>query len=370
MESPVLFERVALANGGEIGRITLNALATLNSLSLEMIDLIQAQIDAWRNDDAIKALIFDASGEKAFSAGGDIQALYHDMKAHTGGPCPYCEAFFEREYRLDYQLRQYPKPTLAWGHGIVMGGGLGILSACQFRVGTETTRIAMPEITIGLFPDAGGTYTFANMDPAWAHFIALTAANINAKDGQLTGMLTHLIPHERKSACMEAIRQIDEGDAHFSDAMDNCLKEAEAAEGFAASNLAAHEALIRGTIASALEAGEPIRALCAAVQTWPADKWLDRAKSSFLAGSPVTAEVIIEQLKRARHQSMAEMFRMELDIASACSRFGEFTEGVRALLIDKDGRPAWQYPLGEVPRSHIEAHFEPVASPHPLQDLD
>jgi enoyl-CoA hydratase/carnithine racemase len=128
--------------------------------------------------------------------------------------------------------------------------------------------------------------------------------------------------------------------------------------------------LIRETIGSALDASEPIKALAVAMQTWPADKWLDRAKSSFLAGSPVTAEVIIEQLKRARHQSMAEMFRMELDIASACSRFGEFTEGVRALLIDKDGQPAWQYPLGEVPRSHIEAHFEPVASPHPLQDLD
>ena len=369
MESPVLFERIALTQGGELGRITLNALATLNSLSLEMIDLIQAQIDAWRDDDSIKALFFDATGDKAFSAGGDIQALYHDMKAHPGGPCPYCDAFFEREYRLDYLLRQYPKPTIAWGHGIVMGGGLGVLSACQFRVGTETTRIAMPEITIGLFPDAGGTYTFAQMDPVWSHFIALTAANINAEDGRLTGMLTHLVPQAGKAACLEAICALNVADEHLGDAIARCLTEAESSEGFAPSNLATHEALIRGAIEPALASDEPIKALSLAVQAWPEDRWLERARSSFLAGSPVTAEVILEQFKRARHQSMAEMFRMELNIATACSRLGEFTEGVRALLIDKDGQPSWQFPLGEVPRVHVESHFTAAASPHPLDDL-
>ena len=209
MDAPVLFERLPTTSGMTLGHVRLNALATLNSLSLEMIDLIQAKIDEWRDDDDIVALFFDAEGDKAFSAGGDIQALYHDMKANPGGPCTYCDAFFEREYRLDYQLRQYPKPTIAWGHGIVMGGGLGILSACTYRIGTETTRIAMPEITIGLFPDAGGTYTFSRMDPAFSHFIALTAANINARDGLLTGMLSHLIQHDQKAAVLHALLNSD-----------------------------------------------------------------------------------------------------------------------------------------------------------------
>ena len=108
MDAPVLFERLPTTNGRYLGHVKLNALATLNSLSLEMIDLIQAKIDEWRDDDDIVALFFDAEGDKAFSAGGDIQALYHDMSANPGGPCTYCDAFFEREYRLDYQLRQYP----------------------------------------------------------------------------------------------------------------------------------------------------------------------------------------------------------------------------------------------------------------------
>lgn len=371
MNAPVLFERLPTTNGRHLGHVRLNALATLNSLSLEMIDLIQAKIDEWRDDDDIVALFFDAEGDKAFSAGGDIQALYHDMKANPGGPCTYCDAFFEREYRLDYQLRQYPKPTIAWGHGIVMGVGLGILSACTYRIGTETTRIAMPEITIGLFPDAGGTYTFSRMDPVFSHFIALTAANINARDGLLTGMLSHLIQHDQKAAVLHALLNSDVDQANVSANLDEILvrHNGEAEEGFAPANLAVHEKTIRAAFEPALIANDPIKALAQNMEDWPEDKWLQRARASFLGGSPVTAQVILEQFARAKTQSMAEMFCMELDIATACSVHGEFTEGVRALLIDKDGSPAWQYPLGEVPKSHVERHFDPVATPHPLQDL-
>ena len=371
MNSPVLFERLPTTNGRHLGHVRLNALATLNSLSLEMIDLIQAKIDEWRDDDEIVALFFDAEGDKAFSAGGDIQALYHDMIANPGGPCTYCNAFFEREYRLGYQLRQYPKPTIAWGHGIVMGGGLGILSACTYRIGTETTRIAMPEITIGLFPDAGGTYTFSKLDPALSHFIALTAANINARDGLFTGMLSHLVQHDQKGSVLKTLRHADLDQTNISANLDAILlhHRGEAEGVFAPANLAVHEKTIRAAFEPALIADDPIKALAQNMADWQEDKWLQRARANFLAGSPVTAQVTFEQFERAKTQSMAEMFRMELDIATACSVHGEFTEGVRALLIDKEGSPAWQYPLGEVPKSHVERHFEPAAKPHPLQDL-
>ncbi|MGK0463502.1 MAG: enoyl-CoA hydratase/carnithine racemase, partial [Candidatus Azotimanducaceae bacterium] len=155
MSDVVLFETRALTDGKQVAVVTLNAPKTLNSLSLEMIDLMLPQLIAWQDDPQIALVLFLSEGDRAFSAGGDIQNLYHDMVEHPGGPCPYCDAFFEREYRLDYLIQTYSKPTVVWGHGIVMGGGLGVMSACSHRVGTETTRIAMPEITIGLFPDAG-----------------------------------------------------------------------------------------------------------------------------------------------------------------------------------------------------------------------
>ncbi len=184
-------------------------------------------------------------------------------------------------------------------------------------------------------------------------------------------MLSHLIQHEQKAAVLHDLLNSDVDQVNVSANLDEILlrHNGEAEEGFAPANLAVHEKTIRAAFEPALIANDPIKALAENMADWPEDKWLQRARASFLGGSPVTAQVILEQFARAKTQSMAEMFRMELDIAKACSVHGEFTEGVRALLIDKDGSPAWQYPLGEVPKSHVERHFESVATPHPLQDL-
>jgi hypothetical protein len=118
--------RTEQAARGQLGRLTLNSPATLNSLTLEMVDLLQGALDAWRDDPSSGGLIvIDGAGEKAFCAGGDVQALHASAVGTPGGPCEYAESFFEREYRMNYTLHTYPKPILCWGHGIVMGGGLG-----------------------------------------------------------------------------------------------------------------------------------------------------------------------------------------------------------------------------------------------------
>ncbi|SVC90625.1 uncharacterized protein METZ01_LOCUS343479, partial [marine metagenome] len=275
----------------------------------------------------------------------------------------------EREYRLDYTLHNFPKPTIAWGHGIVMGGGLGILSACQYRLATQTTRIAMPEITIGLFPDAGATWTFNNMDPAWSHFIALTGANLNGKDGILVGMITHLINHNLKSEFLKQLAQV-QWQSDISGQIEVILKKfSEISEPFPESQLDNHRQLIRNTINRVLSTTDPNLALIDAMADWPEDKWLTRAKTSFLNGSPTTAAIIIEQFQRAASMTMKEMFKMELTIAVNCSRHSDFQEGVRALLIEKDLKPKWSYPYGQVPRAHIERHFYSPWANHPLDNL-
>ena len=172
--SVVLFEELTAASG-KVGRVTLNIEATLNSLTLEMVDLLQAQLDAWADDDAIAAIFIEGAGEKAFCAGGDVQALHASSVGTPGGPCEYAETFFTREYRLDYTLHTYAKPIICWGHGIVMGGGLGVMAACSHRVVTERTRIAMPEVTIALFPDVGGSWFLNHMPrPSWRSWMAQT----------------------------------------------------------------------------------------------------------------------------------------------------------------------------------------------------
>jgi len=362
MSDAVLFEEWPLPDGGAIGHVTLNVEKTLNSLSLEMIDLMTPRLTAWRDDDRIAAVFFDASGDRAFSAGGDIQNLYHDMVAHPGGPCPYCETFFEREYRLDHLIQTYPRPTIAWGHGIVMGGGLGVLSGCRYRIGTETTRIAMPEITIGLFPDAGATVSFSRMPEHWAYFLAWTGANINAADAEVVGLVTHRIPHGEKAAFIGRLRAGGGVDATVAEF-------AGKGRDFPSSQLLAHEPVIRSVTEAALQDEASVARFFAESGRLTGDKWLERAGASFRGGSPITAEIIREQFSRAQGMSREEMFRMELVIAVQCARHPEFAEGVRALLIEKDNQPAWMYPMGEVPATTVQEFFTPPWPSNPLADL-
>jgi len=210
--SPVLFEEIPCQNGKVIAVSTLNVEKTLNSLSLEMIDLLFLQLVQWREDDRVAFVVFQGAGDKAFCAGGDVQALYRSMVDHPGGPNPYAEAFFEREYRLDYLVHTYQKPLIAWGHGIVMGGGLGIFGGCSHRIGTEQSRIALPEITIGLFPDAGASVFLEKMPSHLSHFMGLTGCQINAQDALMVGLADHLVANSEKAAVLSALTEQDWGD--------------------------------------------------------------------------------------------------------------------------------------------------------------
>mgnify|MGYP003666800678 CR=1 FL=1 len=217
-DAPVIVEVVECA-GRKLGHLTLNVPKTLNSLTLPMVDTLQEQLDAWRDDPEIGAIFIDGSGEKAFCAGGDVQALHRSATATPGGPCEEAEAFFAREYRMNYTLHPYPKPIICWGHGIVMGGGLGVMAGCSHRVVTEATRIAMPEVTIALFPDVGGSWFLNHMPGKSGQFLALTGASINAADAVFTGLADRFIASEHKGAVLEQLRRsnwADDGLAHGS----------------------------------------------------------------------------------------------------------------------------------------------------------
>ena len=147
-----------------------------------MVEIITDRLEAWADDDRVAAVLIDGAGEKALCAGGDVQALRNSCIQTPGGPCEYAEHFFAREYRMNYLLHTYAKPLICWGHGVVMGGGLGILAGCRYRVVSERTRIGMPEITIALFPDVGGSWFLNRMPGQVGRFLALTSSHINATD--------------------------------------------------------------------------------------------------------------------------------------------------------------------------------------------
>ncbi len=367
MSAPVLFEELDAA-GRKLGRITLNVEATLNSLTLEMVDLLQAQLDLWRTDDSIAAVFIDAVGEKAFCAGGDVQALHASAVETPGGPCEYAEAFFAREYRMNYSLHTFPKPLVCWGHGIVMGGGLGVMAGCSHRIVTERTRIAMPEVTIALFPDVGGSWFLNHMPGKSGEFLALTGASINAADAIFTGIADRFIASEHKDAVLESLLAADynAGDADalvrhalrpFSDKSIGSLP---------AGQVEPHLA----TIAQLCD-GDSVHDIIDNITGIDTeDGWLVKARDSLSHGSKLAARWIHHQLWVTRHSSLKEVFQAEIQLVTNIVRHPEFAEGVRALLIDKDRNPQWAYPASrDIPEDVLNGFFTPPWPTNPLADL-
>ena len=359
-----------IAGAGKLGRVTLDVAATLNSLSLDMVDQLQAKLEQWRDDPGVSVIFIEGAGEKAFCAGGDVQALYESVTATPGGPCEYAEDFFEREYRLDYTLHTYPKPIVCWGHGIVMGGGLGVMAGCSHRVVTEKTRIAMPEVTIALFPDVGGSWFLNHMPGKSGQFLALTGASINAADAIYTGIADRFISSERREEVFEALlRPKWQGDTAANHALVRHTLRPFAEQSVSQCPGGQVEPHL-GSIATLCDGDDVHEIIDNILSQQTQDPWLSAARTSMGQGSPLAALVAFRQLSETRYASLREVFLAELVLATNIMRFPEFAEGVRALLIDKDRKPDWRYKTTrEVPAEVLDSFFKAPWDRHPLADL-
>ena len=370
-DQPVLFQTFLTASGHRFGRATLNTPASLNALSLAMVDLLDPQLAAWANDPNVAGVVLDATGDKAFCAGGDVVGLCQAIRALPPGQVPpEASNFFEREYRLDHRIHTYPKPLVCWGHGIVMGGGMGLLAGASHRVATPKTRMAMPEIGIGLYPDVGGSWVLARLPGKTGPFLALTGAPLNAADALFAGLADFVVPHERHGDLLDAIvatawqgeREADA--AQLSHLLHTLGQGTELPE----SKLRTH--LDRINTAVGHDRLQDMAPRLAALAT-DADPWLAQAGHTFATGSPTSAALGLAMQRRARHLSLADTFRLELQASVGCCAHPDFAEGVRALLIDKDKQPRWQpATLADVTPEWIAAHLAPrFTGPHPLADL-
>lgn len=372
MTDRVLFATLDTASGHRIGRATLNAPSSLNALDLGMVEQLDEQLAAWADDPSIVMVLLEGQGDRAFCAGGDVVGLARQALALGPGVAPPVALdFFEVEYRLDHRIHTYPKPLLAWGHGIVMGGGVGLLIGASHRVVTPATRLAMPEITIGLYPDVGGSWFLPRLPGRLGLFLALTSAPLNAADACHAGMADLMLRHEDRELLLQALQATGwqarpEADRALLGgqlqalAQDRCAMDAPAHR---------HRERIDGLIGFDTLATFAPR--LAALADDP-DPWLAAAGRAFAAGSPSSAALGVEMQRRARHLSLADAFRLEWQASVGCMRHPDFAEGVRALLIDKDKSPRWRpATLAEVDQAWIEAH---LAMPdgvdvHPLAAL-
>lgn len=369
-EPCVLFRTLATASGHRFGCARLNAPASLNALTLEMVDALDAQLRAWSADPQIVGVLLEGQGDKAFCAGGDVVGLYRAMRAAGAGVVPATAAdFFEREYRLDYLIHRYPKPVLCWGQGIVMGGGIGLMAGASHRVVTPHSRLAMPEITLGLYPDVGGSWLLPRLPGRSGLFMALTGAALNAADALCAGLADHAARAEDQGVLLEALAAsawtgTREADA---EALDELLRRLPR-PALPASRLAEHRARIEALMGRHDSLATLAPRLCALADS--DDPWLAQAGMNFQKGSPSSAALCIALQRRLQHASLAEVFRLEYQASVGCCVLPDFAEGVRALLIDKDKSPRWQGLSPDEAQAQVRVCLQPrFAGPHPLADL-
>ncbi|SFC78570.1 enoyl-CoA hydratase/isomerase family protein [Pseudoalteromonas denitrificans] len=372
--SCVLFKELESVYGLKIGIATLNSEKSLNALNMDMIQLLTPQLEAWQKNDDIALVVLEGAGEKSFCAGGDVVSLYKAMATEVDSksdPDNYIESFFSAEYKLDYLIHRFEKPILLWGNGIIMGGGLGLMAGASHKVVTETARIAMPEITIGLYPDVGGSYFLNKMPDQVGLFLGLTGASMNSEDARFVGLADYFIKHSFKSDLIEKLLLTKWGKTKAL----NHDKLSEVLQGFQntsgkppISEVKKHIDLISKMSKHNALSDKVNYVLNIEIE----DKWFNRAQKGLNHGSPLSAHLVFQQLKHADGMSLGDCFRQELSMSVQCGRFGEFQEGVRALLIDKDGKPNWKYPdLNSVPDEQIAPFFESIwaKGQHPLQNL-
>jgi enoyl-CoA hydratase/carnithine racemase len=371
-EGTVILDELESGGGRRVGVATLDAERSHNALTRPMIEQLQPQLEAWAGDDGIAAVMLQGAGEKAFCAGGDVLGMYQEMKAGGGGPFPFSEDFFAREYRLDYTIHMFPKPLLVWGQGIVMGGGMGLMAGASHRVVTETSQLAMPEITIGLFPDVGATWFLNRMPGRVGLFLALTGARLNAGDALFLDLADYYIPEAHKERVMETLARMPWQDdpelnrGHLSVALRGISDES-------VGHCPSSEVIGHLDYINHVTDRHSVAGIAASLrETEVDDRWLRGAITTFERGSPLSAGMIFEQLRRGKYLSLKQAFMRELDMAVNCVRDGQFAEGIRALLVDKDRDPAWRPArVQDLTPERVDAMLAPPEGyrDHPLADL-
>ncbi|MHC2147484.1 enoyl-CoA hydratase/isomerase family protein [Pseudomonas sp. 210_17 TE3656] len=362
-------EELTGVDGARIGIATLNAPQTLNALSLPMIEVLDEQLKIWANDPDIVCVLLRGTGPKAFCAGGEVRSLAEACRHHPGEVPPLAAHFFAAEYRLDYRLHTYPKPLLCWGHGHVLGGGMGLLQGASVRIVTPSSRLAMPEISIGLYPDVGASWFLARLPGKLGLFLGLTGVPINARDALDLGLADRLLGESQQAELLDDLLQLN-WQEQTALQLNSLLK---AQQNGGQSQLPEAQWLPRRKqIDALLDVADPVCAWRAIAQLRNnPDLLLAKAAQTMLEGCPLTAHLVWEQIQRARYLSLAQVFQMEYAISLNCCRHPEFSEGVRARLIDKDQKPRWHWAdIAQVPTAVIQAHFRKAwEGRHPLADL-
>ncbi len=334
-------DEVLFAMEGRAGRIRLNRPKAIHALNHAMCDAMVGFLLACKDDPAIGAIMLDHAQGRGFCAGGDVRVIA------TPGAGDAAGAFFRREYQLNHLLFTYPKPVVAFMDGVTMGGGVGLSRPARRRIATERTLFAMPETTIGLFPDVGAGWHLSRLPGRIGQYLALTGARLGAGDCCALGLATDYLP----SATLEEVKARIAADPW---AIEDILAAA-AVPPPDAPIMAQAERIDR------LFASDCYEDVLRALDAEPGD-WAAAERATLETRSPQSCKVSLRLLREgAGRTDFADEMRVEYRVALRLSRSADFIEGVRALLVDKDNSPRWNPPTPQaVTREMIDAIFAPL----------
>jgi len=331
-QSDILFER-----RGAAGIVRLNRPQALNAVTHEMVRALARQLAAWASDAAVTRVIITAAGERAFSAGGDIRALYELGRA---GRQAEMLTFWRDEYPLNAYIKRFPKPYVALIDGLVMGGGVGISIHGSHRVAGDRFSFAMPEVGIGFFPDVGATWFLPRMPGELGTWCALTGDRLKSADAVAAGIATHHVRSERFADLADALCGNVSVDAVLG----------------AFAEPAGQGTAYRGPI-DRLFAGDRVEDILAKLEA-ETGEWAVKTAAAIRTKSPLSLKIALAQVRRGRDWSFGDCMRAEFRIVSRIVYGHDFYEGVRAVIVDKDNVPRWRPAgLADAADADVERHF-------------
>ncbi len=337
--SEILFERK-----GAAGLVTLNRPQALNAVTLGMVRALMRQLQEWRDDPAVTRVVVTAAGGRAFSAGGDIRALYD---AGTSGRHADMLVFYGEEYVLNTVIKHYPKPYISLIDGICMGGGVGVSVHGSHRIAGDRYLFAMPEVGIGFFPDVGATWFLPRLPGQLGAYCALTGDRLGAADAVAATIATHRVASARFADLAEALCGAAPVDATVA--------------AFAEPAEQPKLAPLR-TVIDRVFAHDRVEDILAALDA-DAGEFAGKTAAAIRIKSPTALKLALAQMREGAKLPFTGCMRCEFRIVSRVIHGHDFYEGVRAVIVDKDNAPRWRpASLAGVSAGEVARHFAPLGS--------
>ncbi|WP_197379324.1 enoyl-CoA hydratase/isomerase family protein [Mycolicibacterium mengxianglii] len=331
----------SLSIEGRLATLTLRRPRAINAIGPADVDILTELLAAAVAEPAVGTILVRGEGDRGFCAGGDIKEVRGMIVADD---LDRLAAFWSVEYRLDHLIATCPKDIVSVAHGLTLGGGMGLASHASHRVVTDSTRLGMPEVLIGLSPDAGGLWLFSHAPGSSGTFAALTAAELDAGDALYMGLADHYVPEAKLDGLMDRLLTMPASAA------------LEEFTGSPPSRVAEHQSIIDKVFGAPSVAEIAERAAGAEI---------DLRAEVLAAASPTALTVTHEALRRAADMGdLAECLEQDLVVGQHCARHPDLEEGIRARVVDKDRAPRWQPPtLADVADADVAAFFHPTGTP-------